>query len=161
MREGGERLTLTGWHGEEAGAGPAHSGNRARPPSSILMSRGGSAAGPPGGGTPSGSVGRQGERAQVRHSVNQGGRWSNNVVFGFVLFFKKKLMQKKKKKHKMRRLQGHKQEIASFCASCERRWPVMSTLCSEEPVILRNVEVQTGKRWTSLLSMPKGPVVIF
>lgn len=95
-----------------------------------------------------------------RTKVADGQIMSFLVLFGFVLFFvffKKKLIQKK---HKMRRLQGHKQEIASSCASCERRWPVMSTLCSEEPVILRNVEVQTGKRWTSLLSMPKGPVVI-
>lgn len=88
------------------------------------MSRGGSAAGPPGGGTPSGSVGQQSERAQVRHSAIHGGRWSNNVAFDFVLFFKENANTKK---HEMRRLQGHKQEIASSCVSCEHRWPVMST----------------------------------
>lgn len=68
-----------------AGTGPTHSGNRVRPPLPILMSRGGSAAGPPGGGTQSGSVGQQGEGADVCHSANHGGRWSNNVV-GFFFF---------------------------------------------------------------------------
>lgn len=94
-------LTLTGWHGEEAGTGPAHSSDRVRPPSPILMSRGGSAAGPPGGGTPSGSVGRRREGAEVRHSANQGGRWAKNVVFLFVvLFFKENTDKKKKTQHK-------------------------------------------------------------
>lgn len=92
-------LTLTGWHGEEAGTGPAHSGDRVRPPSPILMSRGGSAAGPPGGGTPSGSVGRQREGAEVRHSANQRGRWSNNVVF-CLLVFKENTDKTKKTQHK-------------------------------------------------------------
>lgn len=93
-------LTLTGWHGEEAGTGPAHSGDRVRPPSPILMSRGGSAAGPPGGGTPSGSVGQRREGAEVRHSANQGGRWANNVVFLFVVLFFKENTDKKKTQHK-------------------------------------------------------------